>query len=80
MPLPAAASRTAAPGVDHAIDNGTRSRRAETTLTTAIARQIAKRPDAASDSDAPTAVSPAMTRANDEANPEIAATKPARIG
>jgi hypothetical protein len=49
-------------------------------LTIAIARQRAKSPDAASSELAPTARSPAMTRANELAKPEIAATKPAEIG
>jgi hypothetical protein len=48
--------------------------------TIAIAMQIAKSPDDASAGEAPTARSPAMTRANELAKPEIAATNPAEIG
>jgi hypothetical protein len=49
-------------------------------LTTAIARHSANSPDAACWSFAPTARSPAMTSANELANPEMAATIPAEIG
>ena len=80
MPPPDAASSTAAPGVDHAIASGMRSQSAPTVLTTAIARHTAKRPDAASASEAPTACSPAITSTNEVANPEMAATNPAEIG
>jgi len=80
MPWLAAARSTAAPGVDQAIANGMRNQSAATVLTTAIERQRAKSPDAACASFAPTACSPAMTRAKELANPEMAATNPAEIG
>ncbi|WP_407937544.1 hypothetical protein [Microterricola viridarii] len=47
---------------------------------TPTARQRANRPDAACSSLAPTATSPAMTRAKELANPVIAATMPAKMG
>ncbi len=80
MPLPPAASSTAAPGVDQAMASGMRSQSAPTVLTTAMARQSARRPEAACSSEAPTAAKAAMTRANEEAKPEIAATMPAEMG
>lgn len=49
-------------------------------LTIAIEIHRANRPEAASASEAPTAWSPAMTRAKELAKPEMAATNPAEIG
>src|SRR6185312_9232619 len=43
-------------------------------------RHNTRSPDDASSSEAPTACSPAMTSANEVANPEIAATTPAVMG
>jgi len=60
--------------------SGIRSHSAPMILTTAIARHSANSPDAACWSLAPTALSPAMTSANELANPEMAATNPAEIG
>ena len=80
MPLFAAASNTAAPGVDHAKASGRRNHSAATMFVIATAKQIAKSPEAASASVAPTAKSPAMTSANELAKPEIAATNPAEMG
>ncbi len=57
-----------------------RSHRAATIFTIAIDRQMARSPDAASPGDAPTAASPAITSANELANPEMAATSPAEMG
>ena len=80
MPSLAVASSTAAPGVDQAKASGMRSHTAATMLVIATARHTANSPDDASLGDAPTAASPAITSANDDAKPEMAATNPADIG
>jgi hypothetical protein len=60
--------------------SGMRSQSAQTVLTIAIAMHTANNPDEASASVAPTARSPAITITNDDAKPDMAATKPAEIG
>jgi len=57
-----------------------RNQSALAVLTNAIARQTASNPEAACAFVAPTAEKPAMTSANEVANPEIAATNPAEMG
>jgi hypothetical protein len=74
------ASSNAAPGVDHANASGMRYRKLSTIASTPWTTHSARSPDAACADDAPTATSPAMTSANELANPVTAATIPAAIG
>jgi hypothetical protein len=75
----AAATSSAAPGVDHANETGMRIAIGSTMHVTPVAMQSAKSPDAACVSVAPTATRPAMTSTNDDANPVMAAMTPATI-
>src|SRR5208337_3846728 len=74
------AARSAAPGVDQAAEIGMRDARLRPMPATPMAIDRAIRPDAASPSLAPTAVSPLMMTAKEEANPTKAVTMPATTG
>ena len=74
------AARSAAPGVDQAAEIGMRDAKLRPMPATPMAIDKAIRPDAASPSLAPTAVSPLMMTAKEEANPTKAATMPATTG
>src|SRR5208283_2130400 len=74
------AAKSAAPGVDHAEDIGIRHATLSPIPANPIAIDKAIRPDAASALLAPTAVSPLMMTAKDEANPTKAVMTPATIG
>src|SRR5690606_27265432 len=78
-PLPAATS-TAAPGVDHTTEMGWRWRHDSTIVMRPDATHNTSRPEDACASLAPTACSPAMTRAKEVAKPLMAATSPAETG
>jgi hypothetical protein len=75
-----AATSNAAPGVDQANDSGRRYRRLRPIARAPWKTQSTSSPDAASASDAPTALRPAISSANELANPVIEATMPAEIG
>ena len=77
---PLAATISAAPGVDHAIEIGIRYRRLSPIARSPWTTQSTSSPDAASSGVAPTACSPAMSRANELAKPVSDATMPAEIG
>jgi hypothetical protein len=77
---PLAATMSAAPGVDHAIEIGMRYRRLNATARMPCPTQSTNRPDAASAAVAPTACSPAISRANELANPVIEPMIPAVMG
>src|SRR5271166_2823351 len=74
------AARSAAPGVDQAPEIGIRYATLRPIPATPIAIDRAIRPEAASALLAPTAVSPLMITAKDEANPTNAVMIPATIG
>ena len=69
---------SAAPGVDQAMLIGSRRQRLNRIAQRPIAIDSAMSPDAACAGDAPIAVSPFRTTANDDANPTKAARTPAR--
>ena len=77
---PFAATISAAPGVDQAIEIGIRYRRLSPIASRPCSTQSTSRPDAASAGVAPTAWSPAMSSANELANPVSEPTIPAEIG
>jgi hypothetical protein len=74
------AARRAAPGVDHAEEIGIRDRTLMITPARPMAIARAVNPEAACVSDAPTAISPLSTTANEDANPTNAVRIPAEIG
>src|SRR5690606_34518167 len=73
----AAATRSAAPGVDHAVEIGIRYRHARKMQLSPVVTHAMSRPEEACASVAPTAWRPAMTRAKEVAKPAIDATIPA---
>ena len=77
---PFAATISAAPGVDQAIEIGIRYRRLSATASSPWTTQSTSRPEAASAAVAPTIWSPAMSSANELANPVSDATIPVVIG
>ena len=77
---PFAATISAAPGVDQAIEIGIRNRRLSAIESRPCTTQSTSRPDAASAGVAPTVCSPAMSSANELANPMSDATIPVEMG
>ena len=67
---------SAAPGVDHAIVTGIRSRRLNSTLPAPMVKQSASSPDAACAGLAPTAPRPANTTAKELVNPATVVIDP----
>jgi hypothetical protein len=78
--VPVEARSSAAAGVDHTTEIGMRETVLSTTVMSPGTTHSTNSPDAAWSSLAPTLCSPAIKRANDDANPVIPATSPAKIG
>ena len=76
---PAEVASSAAPGVDHAIVIGIRVRQAKRMQPRPIVTDTIARPEAAWLGDAPSALRPVSTTANEPVKPTTADTMPARI-